>query len=341
MVQSSKAPRPFRAGGGGHHPQRRFVRGLPTAHFAPTLSPIAQRKLDAIRVAQTAGVGVAAAAFSVHRSTIYRWQERYEPYRLTRLEPRSRAPHCRTRPVVWTSHDEVRLIAARTAHPAWGKAKLTILLRQEGATLSESTVGRMLSRLKQSGRIREPQIWRRPRQIRRPLATRKPKDMIPTRPGDLVQIDTVHLRPLPGVERRQFSAIDVVSRVAMVGVRSQATARTAAAFLTQLVTSFPVPITAIQVDGGSEFMAEFEVTCQALGIRLFVLPPRSPKLNGRVERFNRTSQDEFWRCYDGDLDLPTLSTALSAWATSYNDTRPHQALQYRTPSEELHRLLTS
>lgn len=233
------------------------------------------------------------------------------------------------------------MIAARTAHPAWGKAKLTILLRQEGATLSESTVGRMLSRLKQSGRIREPQIWRRPRQIRRPLATRKPKDMIPTRPGDLVQIDTVHLRPLPGVERRQFSAIDVVSRVAMVGVRSQATARTAAAFLTQLVTSFPVPITAIQVDGGSEFMADFEERCAHYGIPVFVLPPRSPKLNGCVERLNRTSREEFWQCYDGDLTLTALVPALREYEAEYNRIRPHQALQMRPPLAHLASLSAS
>ena len=42
------------------------------------------------------------------------------------------------------------------------------------------------------------------------------------------------------------------------------------------------------MDGGSEFMAGFERACQEAGIRLFVLPPHSPKLNGHVERANRT-----------------------------------------------------
>src|SRR6516164_9619385 len=50
----------------------------------------------------------------------------------------------------------------------------------------------------------------------------------------------------------------------------------------------PFPIRALQVDGGSEFAAEFEQACQQRGLYLFVLPPRSPKLNGAVERANRT-----------------------------------------------------
>ena len=39
----------------------------------------------------------------------------------------------------------------------------------------------------------------------------------------------------------------------------------------------PFAVQAIQVDGGSEFHATFEEACQREGIRLFLLPPRSPK----------------------------------------------------------------
>ncbi len=56
----------------------------------------------------------------------------------------------------------------------------------------------------------------------------------------------------------------------------------------------PFKIKAIQVDGGSEFMAQFEEACQQRRIRLFVLPPRSPKLNGSVERAQRTHTEEFY-----------------------------------------------
>src|SRR3972149_4163591 len=59
---------------------------------------------------------------------------------------------------------------------------------------------------------------------------------------------------------------------------SRDTAHAAAAFLDTIVGRMPFPVKAIQVDGGSEFMAQFEDACKQRGIRLFVLPPRSPKL---------------------------------------------------------------
>lgn len=46
----------------------------------------------------------------------------------------------------------------------------------------------------------------------------------------------------------------------------------------------PDLIKAIQIDGGSQFMAESETACKDAGLALNVLPPRSPKLNGAVER---------------------------------------------------------
>jgi transposase InsO family protein len=85
------------------------------------------------------------------------------------------------------------------------------------------------------------------------------------------------------------------------------------------------------IDGGSEFKAEFEEACEALALPPFVLPPHSPKLNGRVERSHRTHEEEFYHCYEGGLTLAELRPALRAWETVYNTVRPHQALAYATP----------
>ena len=84
-------------------------------------------------------------------------------------------------------------------------------------------------------------------------------------------------------------------------------------------------------------MATFEQACQTRGIRLFVLPPHSPKLNGCVERANRTHTEEFWECYDGDLDVANARVALLAWEHRNNTVRPHQALGYLTPQQFLQR----
>jgi len=57
----------------------------------------------------------------------------------------------------------------------------------------------------------------------------------------------------------------------------------------------PFPIRALQVDGGSEFAAQFEQACRQRGLHLFVLPPHFLKLSGAVERANRTHTEEFYQ----------------------------------------------
>ena len=83
--------------------------------------------------------------------------------------------------------------------------------------------------------------------------------------------------------------------------------------------------------GGPEFEAVFENECQIQGIRMFVLPPRSPKLNGGVERAHRTHTEEFYEVTDSTFDLAELRQKLLEWEHIYNTVRPHQALGYLTP----------
>ncbi|MCX8125983.1 MAG: IS481 family transposase, partial [Dehalococcoidia bacterium] len=161
------------------------------------------------------------------------------------------------------------------------------MLRKQGFNTSSSTVGRVLTRLKARGVLKEPprnHISAKRKTHNRPYAIRKPKDYEVKAPGDLVQIDTLDVRPLPGVVLKHFTARDVISRWDVVEVYTRATAMTAMRFLDKLEDESPFPIRAIQVDGGAEFRAVFEEECRKRGIKLFVLPPHSPELNGYVER---------------------------------------------------------
>jgi hypothetical protein len=55
----------------------------------------------------------------------------------------------------------------------------------------------------------------------------------------------------------------------------------------------PFKLKAFQVDGGSKFFSGFEEECRRKSIRLFFLPSRSPKINGSIERAQRTHTEEF------------------------------------------------
>lgn len=128
----------------------------------------------------------------------------------------------------------------------------------------------------------------RKRVHKRPNAIRKPKGYVLEQPGDLIQLDTIDIRPLPGKVLKQFTARDTISRWDVLGVYSRATSTTATHFLDKLERSMPFPVRAMQVDGGSRFKGIFEEECQKHGIKLFALPPRSPKLYGCVESAHMT-----------------------------------------------------
>jgi len=82
-------------------------------------------------------------------------------------------------------------------------------------------------------------------------------------------------------------------------------------------------------------MAEFEDACAQRRIHLFVLPPHSPKLNGRVERGHRTHTEEFYECTEAEPTVAALAAELRGWEDVYNTIRPHQALGQLTPLEYL------
>ncbi len=117
----------------------------------------------------------------------------------------------------------------------------------------------------------------------------------------------------------------------------RATSLAAARFLEALLERFPFPVRALQVDGGSEFAAEFELACQQKQLPLFVLPPKSPKLNAHVERSHRTHHEEFYQVHADSDQPPRLNHQLRHWEHTYNCVRPHQSLAYLTPLEFLTR----
>ena len=190
--------------------------------------------------------------FGISPQTFYRWKRRYNSKRLDSLEDRSHKPK-RLRQPTWSSEIAQEVLRLREEYPRWGKDKLSELLGERGCHASASMVGRILRRLKERGALKEPlpnHISARKRLRQRPFAIRKPKDYRIKETGDIVQLDTLDLRPLPGVLLKHFTAHDVVSKWNVMSVHRQANASTAAHFLDTLQERMPFPVKAIQVDGG-------------------------------------------------------------------------------------------
>jgi len=313
------------------------------ASLGKKLSKAARQRLQWMLFYYFNGRNVARTCrhFGISRQTFYRWKWRFDRHDLTTLEEHSHRPR-RVRQPTWTVELAERVLALRKQYPRWGKDKLVVLLQRENRVVSTSMVGRILADLKRRGALHEPPraaiLRRERRKLRnRPWAVRKPKYWRIEQPGDLVEIDTKELRLRRGVILKHFSARDVISRWDVVEVHGRATSLAAARFLDTLLDRLPFPLGALQVDGGSEFAAEFELACQQKEIPLFVLPPKSPKLNAHVERSHRTHNEEFYQVQADSVELPRLNQQLRRWEHIYNQVRPHQSLAYLTPLEFLRR----
>jgi len=285
----------------------------------------------------------AAEILGPSRATIYRWKKRLASSGPRGLEPGSRRPRTARRPA-WSTELVSRVEALRHQFPAWGKESLTPLLEAEGFAVSEATVGRILRHLMDRGRILRVRTrrkkYRRARRMRRHYAQRLPKHCPkPTKPGERIQIDTLHLGLEPGRYLKHFSAACPVSRWTVADVYDRATSTSAARFLEKVLAQCPFPVEAIQVDGGSEFMAAFEAACQTHAIHLYVLPPKSPKLNGTVERMQETWRGEFYEAYELPTTVTELKPLVQQFQNLYNTYRPHQSLQRQTPARYLQKLL--
>ena len=222
----------------------------------------------------------------------------------------------------------------------WGRAKIGPLVREEGFTASNGTVGRILRQLVGRGAVQAvPALRKRPYARRwtakRRFAKRLPRDLAINEPGGLVQLDTVFINLTPTKAIKHFTAYDPIAKWTVGKAFNRATARSAASFLDKILADMPFPVKAIQVDGGSEFMAEFETACQDKGLALYVLPPRRPQMNGAVERCNGAWRYEFYETYDLPSNVEQLNPILDSFQHLYNHHRPHGALAGATPANHL------
>jgi putative transposase len=299
------------------------------------LSKEARHRLRMIEWHEAHGCNASLSSrhFGISRDTFYRWYRRFKQYGPGVLNGGSYRPKNVRKPT-WTKELEAAVLELRQLTPGWGKDKLVVLLSDQGWQCSTSMIGRILRRLKDTGRLVEApgaDPWHPRRLFTRPYGIRKPREYLADRPGAIIQVDTAHVSLFSRLTFKHFTACDVFTRWQVLEAHGRATAHAAAGFLDTILERMPFPVRAIQVDGGSEFMAQFEEACRVRGIHLFVLPPRSPKLNGHVERAQRTHKEEFYYRLAYLDNLTKLNKLLRRWEDIHNTYRPHQALGQITP----------
>ena len=271
----------------------------------------------------------ACREFNVPRSTFYEWKKAYEKG--------GKAGLARKKPVVLNNPRKLaqdvvdKILHLRQTYKLGPERIIWYLERYHGIKTSESTIFRTLVR---NGMSRLPKS-----SARRAIATRRYAKEVP---GHHVQVDVkfVSLRNFEGirVRRFQYTAIDDATRIRALKIYPRHNQQNAIKFVDYVIEKFPFRIHTIRTDRGHEFQAQFHWHVEDKGMRHVYIRPRSPRLNGRVERSHRTDQEEFYQLltYTDDVDL---NEKLAEWERFYNLDRPHGAFKGKTPYEALRSIL--
>lgn len=277
---------------------------------------LAKKRLQTNEVAEILGVS---------RQAVWYRRRQLRQHGAAALVSRRRGP--KAQPWPWNRTDraiEARVVTLREQTQA-GPQTLRRFLEEDGILLARMTVYRILVR---KGLV-VPRTRRKPAYQRYTLGY----------PGAEVQVDTTQIED--SQERFWvFAAVDDHTRWAFAQVDDRCLGRHARAFLRHLVATAPFPITAVRTDHGSEYGKAFTKECQRLGIYHIRNRPKTPRHNGKVERFHRTVQEEcLWYRWHWQMTMIDAANRLAQFLSFYNHRRPHQGLGMdgRSPHQQLRR----
>ncbi|PIQ41903.1 hypothetical protein COW06_01495 [Candidatus Gracilibacteria bacterium CG12_big_fil_rev_8_21_14_0_65_38_15] len=172
--------------------------------------------------------------------------------------------------------------------------------------------------------------------------------------GEMVHIDVHKQKNIKGEnpKKKKYWAglIDDATRITYAEVLSNKRAKTLADFMRRAYKWFlskGITIKKLLSDNGLEFttyhkesrhLHSFEVMLQKLNIIHKYTRVRRPQTNGKIERFWRLINDNFFykHSFTSHKDF---NMRFMDWLTFYNCKRPHGGIKYMTPMEKFEKLL--
>ena len=311
---------------------------------------IARGKAIKMLVVEKKPVRVVADRFGVHRSTIWRWYKKWKkinnhiefinpvrrqylgisPYkyeickwRIGSESSSPKHPHMLGEDLVQLVLD-VRDQIKRCAEVVWHHINKVLCIG-----ISLSSVRRILKCHHRMVKLK----YHRNRQYK---SIPRPKIL---NPGDLVEIDTIHLfNPISKQKRYMYTVIDLYTRMAYARVYEDLKPGHSIDAITEAEQYFGFKFKIVQSDNGLEFARYFETKLEAKGIQIRHTRLGRPNDNAHIERFNRTIQEECTGPYYLESEpLKKLDNKILNYIDFYNYKRIHLGLEYRTPAEMLHR----
>lgn len=302
--------------------------------FAFGVSDTAQYRLHVLDHYYRFGYKSACSAFKVSKTSLFEWKKRYEDSKknLRSLIPFSTKPkNLRFMQVDWRLVECIKDL--RQKRYKISKYKLKPFVDEYAKylgipSIGVSTIGKVIKRKDlffDNKKVKKKNKYSKDRTNKSPQSKK---------PG-YIEMDCITI--YVETQKHYFiSIIDIHTKFAHVKKVPTLSSRQAKLAFIEFEQLFKYKITTVQTDNGSEFLLNFHNYLIEKGIKHQFIYPRCPKINGVVERFNRTIQEEcieytdsFWN------DSEQFSEDLKEYLNWYNYRRPHASLNYMTPVDFL------
>ena len=315
-------------------------------HANAPLSETGRLRLARCVVDQHWTLARAAERFNVSVTTAQRWAERYRAQGAAGMLDRSSRP--RRSPQRTRTRVERRVVGLRVTR-RWGPARIAFHLRQQA--LTPSTVHKIPRRYGCP-----PLAWTDPATGVRLRGRPEPRHYQHAAPGDLVHVDIKKLGRIPdggghkvlgraagqrNTRRGKIgywyihNAVDDHTRLAYSELLTDERQETAAGFwgrANAYFTSVGITVQRVMTDNGSCYRSHAFADALGETIKHQRTRPYRPQTNGKVERFNRTTLEEwaYARPYQSEADRVARFVD---WLHTYNHHRGHTALKGKSPAD--------
>ncbi|MEK7574163.1 MAG: integrase core domain-containing protein [Patescibacteria group bacterium] len=282
-----------------------------------TINPhMPKLRMEAVRLVKYRGWSTRKVAryTGFDQSAIVKWCKKDPTGGWRRIPTESSRPHRHPRQL--KDHIVEKIIAIRIKARRTSEVAHRELLNQ-GIRVSLNSVRRTIDRY---GLMKKRSPWKRYHpHVDRP---------IPQKPGDLVQLDTIH-RMIDEKKRMYiFVLIDVYSRWVYAKAYARMNGATTLCFVAEAQRHASFLFDMLQSDHGPEFGKWFvsQVRRKHRYSRI-----GKPNNNAHVERFNRTLQEECLDKYPNDVEV--INCALKKYLRYYNYQRLHMGIALQVPMQ--------
>lgn len=254
--------------------------------------------------------------FGISRKTYYKWHRKDYPSGRPTYHPRKQHPNLKL-----TGQVRLLIYNAKIKYN-YGPNKMRLYLKDHHDLKVSNTI--IYRYYKARRLIQKPQK-------KQPWYTPMKEPFFASKPGENVQYDVKYVPGENHTWNYQFRLTDAVTRMQYAEDCLVKDAAAAAYVFQRAERYFLFPITGIQTDNGSEFRGRFSEYLTERHIVHRFIPKRSAPWNGKVERTNRSVDDEYY------LNPNRPWKSLRAYVNWYNYERYHEGkgMDELTPYKKL------